>query len=92
MEKRLGVIAVLVKKRDHVDILNSIFSSYNEIILGRQGIPLKDKGIQVISLVVEGTNDQISALTGRIGKLDGIKVKSVLTSYKENPDDIKPSD
>ncbi|MBN2545175.1 MAG: iron-only hydrogenase system regulator [Spirochaetes bacterium] len=89
MEKRLGVIAVLVKKRDHVDILNSIFSSYNEIILGRQGIPLRDKGIQVISLIVEGTNDQISALTGKIGKLEGIQVKSVLTTYKENTDEDK---
>lgn len=84
MEKRLGVIAVLIENREHIDTINNIFSTYSELILGRQGIPLRDKGIQIISLIIEGTTDTISALTGKLGRLDGVKVKSVLTSYKEN--------
>ena len=59
-------------------------SEYSELILGRQGIPLRDRGINMISLVVEGNTDQISALTGKIGKLEGAEVKSILTKYKEN--------
>jgi len=56
-------------------------------MLGRQGIPLRDKGVNVISLVVEGNTDQINALTGKIGKLEGAEVKSILTKFKENSDD-----
>jgi putative iron-only hydrogenase system regulator len=56
-------------------------------MLGRQGIPLRDKGVNVISLVVEGNTDQINALTGKIGKLEGAEVKSILTKYKENSDE-----
>lgn len=87
MEKRLGVVAILVKHKKNVGNLNSILSSHSDIILGRLGLPLRDKGVQVISLIVEGTTDRISSLTGRIGKLDGIQVKSVLTSYKEKIDE-----
>jgi putative iron-only hydrogenase system regulator len=66
--------------------INTLLSDYGELILGRQGIPIRDRGINVISLVVEGSTDQINALTGKIGKLDGAEVKSVLTKYKENGD------
>jgi putative iron-only hydrogenase system regulator len=63
-----------------------LLSEYSELILGRQGIPFRDRGINIISLVVEGDTDQINALTGKIGKLDGAEVKSILTKYKENRD------
>lgn len=87
MERRLGVVAILVKSKKNISTLNSIFSSHSEIILGRMGVPLRERGIQVISLIVEGTTDEISSMTGKIGKLEGIQVKSVLTSYKENIDE-----
>ena len=48
---------------------------------------MRDRGISVISLVVEGDTDQINALTGKIGKLEGAEVKSILTKHKENRDD-----
>lgn len=83
MEKRLGLIAVLIESKECVPKLNSLLSEFSDIILARQGLPLRDKGIQVISLVTEGTNDRIGALTGKIGRLDKIQVKSVLTKYKE---------
>ena len=83
MEKRIGSIAILLENKHNVSPLNSILSEYGEIILGRMGLPLRDKNIHVISLIVEGTTDQIGAMTGKIGKLEGIQVKSVLTKYKE---------
>jgi putative iron-only hydrogenase system regulator len=56
-------------------------------VLGRQGLPLRGKGVNVISLIVEGSTDDIGALTGKAGKLPGVRVKSVLTAYREEGDD-----
>lgn len=83
MEKRLGVVAVLVTDRDCVPGINTLLTEYSDIIIGRQGIPLRDRDISVISLVVEGDTDRIGALTGKIGRNRGAEVKSILTAYKE---------
>ena len=80
MEKRIGSIIIMVEDRSFVPKLNKIFTEHCDTILGRQGIPLHDRGISLISLVVEGTTDEIGALTGKIGRLKNVKVKSVLTS------------
>jgi putative iron-only hydrogenase system regulator len=67
--------------------INALLTDYSDIILGRQGIPLRDKGINIISLVVEGTTDRINALTGKIGKLEGAEVKSILSKHREDRDE-----
>ena len=87
MEKRLGVVAILLTETDPIRSLNSLLSDFADMILARQGLPLRHKGIHVISLVVEGTTDRIGALTGKLGLLKGCKVKSVLTDYSEENDD-----
>ena len=79
MEKRIGAAIILVEDKRSVDTLNSILSKHAHIILGRQGIPVRDRGLNIISLVLEGSTDEISSLTGGIGRLEGIQVKSVLT-------------
>jgi putative iron-only hydrogenase system regulator len=61
-----------------------LLSEYSDLILGRQGIPIREEGIHIISLVIEGSTDQINALTGKIGKLDGAEVKSILTKYRKD--------
>lgn len=91
MEKRIGVVAILIEKRENVPALNQILAVHSTMILARQGLPLREKNIHVISIIVEGSTDRISSLTGQIGRLDGIQVKSVLTRYKEDihePDNI----
>jgi putative iron-only hydrogenase system regulator len=88
MEKRIGVIAILVADKLSIPQLNAIISAHSDIVLGRQGMPLRDRGLNVISLIVEGTTDQIGSATGKIGKLKGIQVKSVLTGYKESVNDF----
>lgn len=60
--------------------MNMILSDFGDMILARQGLPLRQKSIHVISLVVEGTTDAIGALTGKWGRLEGLQVKSVLTN------------
>jgi putative iron-only hydrogenase system regulator len=77
MEKRIGAIIILVKEKENVQKLNDILTHHASIIIGRQGIPLRDKGVNVISIVVEGTNDEISTLSGQIGRIKGVTSKAV---------------
>ena len=83
MEKRLGVALIKVESRENVQQLNEIISTHSQIIIGRQGLPLSN-GQSVISLVLEGTTDQIGSLTGQLGRINGIQVKSVLLKNKQN--------
>lgn len=78
MEERIGSVLIQVESKEEVARLNEIISSYSEIVIGRQGIRLREKGKSVISLVLEGSTDAIGALTGKLGKLNGIRVKSVV--------------
>jgi len=87
MEKRIGSVIILVSDRSQIPALNTLFTDFCSIIIGRQGLPLHNRGISVISIIVEGTNDEIGALTGKIGNMKGVKVKSVLTSYRQSADE-----
>jgi putative iron-only hydrogenase system regulator len=84
MEKRLGAVAIVVTDSACVPALNTILSEHADIIIGRMGIPRHERGIQLISLMVEGDTDDIGSLTGKIGRLRGIEAKSVLTRYRED--------
>ena len=78
MESRLGSILILVEQSGNIEFLNRILSKHSNLIIGRQGIPLRNKNLSVISLIIEGSTDDIGALTGQLGRLSGIQVKSVL--------------
>ena len=77
MEKRIGSVIILIQTRESVQDLNEIISKHSQIIIGRQGLP-RSNGQSIISLILEGTTDQIGSLTGQLGRLSGIQVKSVL--------------
>ncbi|HNZ26778.1 MAG TPA: iron-only hydrogenase system regulator [Spirochaetota bacterium] len=89
MEKRIGVVAVIITDKNSVSRINSILSEYDSIIMGRMGLPFRTKNIRVVSLIVEGSTDQIGALAGKIGKIAGVQVRSVLSKYKENNNESK---
>lgn len=80
MERRLGALIILIGESGNITRVNEIISDHSELILGRQGIPLRDRQINVISLVLEGDTDRIGSLSGRLGRLEGVSVKSVLAS------------
>jgi putative iron-only hydrogenase system regulator len=67
MEKRIGAAIILVENKDSVEQMNEILSAHLSIILGRQGLPLRDKDINIINLVLEATPEEIGSLTGKIG-------------------------
>jgi len=77
MEKRIGTLLISVNSSEDVQSLNNIISDHSDIIIGRQGLP-RGNNVSIISLVLEGTTDQIGSLTGSLGRLKGIQVKSVL--------------
>lgn len=79
MDTRVGVIGIVVESFESAPKVNDILHQYAEIIVGRMGIPYKEKGVSVISLIVDGTVDEISAMTGKLGKIIGITVKSAIT-------------
>ena len=79
MEKRIGTITILIKDRQQSADINQILSEHAEIILCRQGLPFHDRAVAVISLIVEGTVNQINALTGQLGRLQGVECKAVVT-------------
>ena len=82
---RIGVIGIVLKRdRDSALAIQNLLSSYSEIIVGRMGVPDKESGISAISVIVKGTNEQISALTGKLGKLNNVFVKSAVTALEVN--------
>ncbi len=82
-EERLGVVGIVIDDSLKAGEVNHILSLHGEIIIGRMGVPRvshKERGVAVISLIVHGTNDEIGALTGKLGSIKGVQVKSALSN------------
>ena len=77
METRIALIGIIVEDINATEKLNSIVHEYGEYIIGRMGIPYREKKISVISIVVDATNDVISSLSGKLGMIKGINVKTM---------------
>ncbi|NDV28162.1 MULTISPECIES: TM1266 family iron-only hydrogenase system putative regulator [Desulfovibrionaceae] len=79
MDKRLGIIGITIKDRyKSAPKVNRTLSEHGEIIVGRMGLPFREKGVNVIGIIIEATTDEVGALTGQLGMLQGVKVKSLL--------------
>jgi len=76
--KRTGIIGILVRDKAAVSQVNALLSEFSGLIIGRMGLPRPETGVNVISLMVEGTNDEIGALSGKLGSIPGITGKSLL--------------
>ena len=82
--KRLGVIGIVLSNpcKETAARVQSLLSDYAEIITGRMGVPDKESGVNAIAVIVKGSGEAISALSGKLGKLSGVSVKSALTSIE----------
>lgn len=81
VEKRISVIGIIVTNREEsAEKVNEILSRYGQCIIGRMGIPYRERGISVIALIVDASTDELGALTGRLGSIPGVKVKSAVTA------------
>lgn len=77
MEKRVAVIAIIVENESSVENVNAILHEYKEGIIGRMGIPYKQKGMNIISIAIDAPQNDINTIAGKIGKLDGVTAKTV---------------
>lgn len=77
METRVALIGIVVKNFNSANHINNILHDYAEYIIGRMGIPYKEKSINIISVAIDAPNDIISALSGKLGQLDGVSTKTI---------------
>lgn len=78
-QRAVGVVAVIVKKRaTGAPEVNAVLTEFGDIILGRMGLPYAARDLNIITLIVDATTDQIGALTGKLGSIKDVTVKSTL--------------
>lgn len=78
-EKRIAVAAIVIDEQSASVEVNNVLHEYNDIIIGRMGIPYKERGISLISVALDATPDRISSLTGRLGQIGGVSVKAAIS-------------
>ena len=84
METRVAVMSIIVENNDSVDKLNAVLHDFGDYIIGRMGIPYKAKSINIICVAVDAPQDTISSLSGKIGQIPGISVKTAYSGFVSN--------
>ena len=82
METRVAVAAIIVSNPDSVATLNALLHEYGQYIIGRMGIPYRQKGLNIISIAVDAPQDVISALSGKVGRLPGVSSKTAYSGVR----------
>ncbi len=80
-EKRIAVLSVIVRNRESAEQLNAYLSAYGEYIVGRMGIPYREKNVSVLCVVLDAPASVVNALTGKIGQLDGVSAKTLFSQF-----------
>lgn len=80
MENRIAAISIIVSDVNAVESLNGILHTYGEFIIGRMGIPYRQKGVNIICVAVDAPTDIINGLTGKIGRLHGVTAKAAYSA------------
>lgn len=80
MNTRIALIGIIVENMDSIEQLNHLLHEYSNYIIGRMGIPYREKGVNIISVAIDAPQDAINALSGKIGRLDGITAKTVYSN------------
>ena len=88
MDTRIALIGVLLETRESVDKLNHLLSDYGEYVIGRMGLPYKEKGIHIISIAIDAPQDVISALSGKIGRFKGVSAKTAYSNVITKPEEL----
>jgi putative iron-only hydrogenase system regulator len=76
-DTRVALIGIIVEDRSAVDAINNLLSEYGSYIIGRMGVPYAEKNISIISIILDASNDVISALSGKLGALHGVSTKTI---------------
>lgn len=77
METRIAIIGIIVEDTESAEKINSVLHEYGKFIVGRMGIPYRERKLSVISIIIDAPNDTIGALSGKLGMIPGVTVKTV---------------
>ena len=83
METRVAVLSIIVENMEVVEQLNTVLHENGAYIIGRMGLPYRERGISIISIAVDAPQDTISALSGKVGKLPGVSSKTAYAGVKK---------
>ena len=83
MDNRVALIGIMVENHDSIETMNRILHEYGQYIIGRMGLPYRERGLSIISIVLDAPMNQISSLSGKLGMLDGISTKTIYQSLKK---------
>jgi len=82
--RRIGVVGIVISEREKTaSRVQDILSDHGDLIVGRMGVPYRKRGVSVIALIVDGDTDRLGAMTGRLGSLPGVFVRTALTGFSE---------
>ena len=84
METRVAVMSIIVENKNSVERLNSVLHEFGDFVIGRMGIPYRQKGINLVAIALDAPQDTISALAGKIGNIDGVSVKTAYSNVISN--------
>ena len=80
MNERVAVISIIVEREDSVDTLNALLHEYGKFIIGRLGLPYRQKNVNIICVAIDAPSDEINALTGALGRIEGINAKATFSN------------
>ena len=83
MEKRVALLGIIIENPESAEKLNKLLHEYKDYIVGRMGIPYRERGINIISIVIDAPTDQINSLSGKIGMLSGVNAKAIYSKITE---------
>ena len=84
METRVAVMGIIVENSESAEQLNAVLHRYADYIIGRMGIPYRERKIHIVSIAVDAPQDAISALAGKIGTIEGVSVKTAYSNVITN--------
>ena len=80
MDNRIAMLSIIVEDRKNTDELNSLLHEFGDYIIGRMGIPYRERKISIICLAIDAPNDRINALTGALGRIKGLRAKATYSA------------
>lgn len=89
METRVAVISIIIENQESIQEMNAILHQYGEYVIGRMGIPYREKKINIISIAVDAPQEVISAMSGKIGRLKGVSSKAAYSSIMFGNEETK---
>lgn len=82
MENRVALIGIIVENPDSIEEMNTLLHQYSDCIIGRMGVPYRERHMSIISVVIDAPLNRINTLSGKLGMLDGITTKTVYSARK----------